>query len=175
MQGGADALIPIMLFLGLVVPFTTGWVLGCTHNLPVHSLMFLTNLDQARASSCVAFRASRSMRSCALPQGIRVHYHHKRKSEMCENLRCCAGKPGRIPGTGLLAPWVDGCARFCGFMPRNSSHFMLDPFPMQVMYSQSHSAVKIADMLNCARRKRCATCSVSTMPRTSKCPSPGKR
>lgn len=98
-----------MVVVALLLPFVTGWMLGCTHNLPVHSLMFVTNLDQ----------------------GIRVHYYHKRKSEMCQSFRCCAGKPGRIPGTGVFAPWVDGFARLCGFMPRNSSHFMLDPNPMQ--------------------------------------------
>jgi hypothetical protein len=109
MQKDVDILIPVMVAVALLIPFVTGWMLGCTHNLPVHSLMFVTNLDQ----------------------GIRVHYYHKRKSEMCESFRCCAGKPGRIPGTGVFAPWVDGFARFCGFMPRNNTHFMLDPNPMQ--------------------------------------------
>ncbi len=55
-----------------------------------------------------------------------------RKSEVSENYRVCAGDPGKVPGTGAFAPLMDGVAKVLGFMPRNASHFILDPNPTQV-------------------------------------------
>ena len=67
-----------------------------------------------------------------LQQGIKVTFQLTRKSELFESYRVLTGDPARVPGTGVFAPLIDGVARTLGFMPRNASHFSLDPSPTQV-------------------------------------------
>lgn len=109
LQGELPIMVPILFLLAIFVPYTMGWVLGCTHNLPVLPVLFLTNMDL----------------------GVKVNFLLKRKSEIAESYRLCAGDPSHVPGTGVFAPLIDGLANLLRFMPRNASHFILDPTPSQ--------------------------------------------
>ena len=52
LQGELPIMVPILFLLAIFVPYTMGWVLGCTHNLPVLPVLFLTNMDLVRACIC---------------------------------------------------------------------------------------------------------------------------
>lgn len=51
LQGELPIMVPILFLLAIFVPYTTGWVLGCTHNLPVLPVLFLTNMDLVRPAA----------------------------------------------------------------------------------------------------------------------------
>ncbi len=53
LQGELPIMVPILFLLAVFVPYTMGWVLGCTHNLPVQPILFLTNMDLVRARAVV--------------------------------------------------------------------------------------------------------------------------
>ena len=177
LAGNTPILAPLLYIFALGLPFIVGWVLGCTHNLPVQPILFLTNLGLVRAllgefvpfklllvphvgsgttsipslvaspygvvCCCVSLRAPpppplppfcvfRPLLPGACVQGIKINFLMPRKSEMAESYNLLAGSPGKVPGTGVFAPVIDGIARTLGFMPRNASHFVLDPSPTQV-------------------------------------------
>jgi hypothetical protein len=100
-------------------------------------------------------------------QGVRVNFQLPRKSELFESYRFFAGNPARVAGTGVFATFFDGIATTLGFMPRNASHFVLDPFPTQVRDSRSwlpSVPLRLRHVVSRVCRRRCA---LSLAPTTS--------
>lgn len=109
LDGQQGYIIGLGVLGSIFVTVGLGFLMGCTHNLPVDILVYLTSLDQ----------------------GVRVYFAKPRKSEMFESIRCCAGDPDAIPGAGRCDSVIDQVARKLQIAPRKATHFQLDPNPVQ--------------------------------------------
>lgn len=93
----------------IVLGVGLGFVLGCTHTLPVHPVVGLTSLSG----------------------GVVLYFSHPRASELFERRRICTGNPNKIPGTGYCVPLRDLCSGLIGIKNPHHTHFALDPSPFQ--------------------------------------------